>query len=58
LEDRDYITSRWGLSENNRRARYYSLTDSGREHLKADASTWLRYATAVMAVLRADPATI
>jgi PadR family transcriptional regulator, regulatory protein PadR len=56
LEDRGYITSRWDLSENNRRARYYSLTPAGRKHLLEDASTWLRFAQAVTQVLRTDPA--
>jgi PadR family transcriptional regulator PadR len=45
------ITSEWGVSENNRRARYYSLTPKGRQMLKADAATWRRYASAVGRVL-------
>jgi PadR family transcriptional regulator len=56
LEDRALVESRWGLSENNRRARYYSVTPGGRDHLRADASLWLRFARAVMLVLEADPA--
>lgn len=58
LEDRGLITSRWALSENNRRARYYALTPAGREHLREDAAVWLRYADAVTRVLRADPAIV
>ncbi|HWG53875.1 MAG TPA: PadR family transcriptional regulator [Gemmatimonadaceae bacterium] len=56
LEDRALVTSRWGRSENNRRARFYTITAAGRRHLRNDASTWLRYSQAVTRVLRADPA--
>ena len=58
LEDRGHIASRWALSENNRRARYYTLTPAGQEQLRADASTWLHFATAVTAVLKAEPTAI
>jgi transcriptional regulator len=58
LEDRGWVTSEWGLSENNRRARYYTITDAGREHLSADAAVWLRYAGAVTQVLRAAPSLV
>lgn len=56
LEDKEYVTSDWGLSENNRRARYYSLTPAGRAHLKREAVAWTRYSRAVTRVLRAEPA--
>lgn len=56
LEDRALVTSRWGRSENKRRARFYTITAAGRRHLRSDASTWLRYSQAVTRVLRADPA--
>ena len=56
VEDRGLVTSEWGLSENNRRARYYTLTADGRAHLRAEAAVWLRYSTAVTRVLRAAPA--
>jgi PadR family transcriptional regulator, regulatory protein PadR len=56
LEDRKLIESRWAISDNNRRARYYSLTRTGRRRLTQDASTWLRFSGAVTTVLRADPA--
>lgn len=56
LEDRGFVESRWGLSEHNRRARYYAITAAGRQHLYADASTWLRFARAVMRVFEAEPA--
>ena len=55
LEDRGFITAQWGLSENNRRARYYALTAAGRRHLKTEAARWLEYSGAVTQVLRAAP---
>ena len=51
LEHRGLIEAEWGLSENNRRAKYYKLTPDGRRELKAEASTWRRYAAAVFKVL-------
>ena len=42
LEQRGWITSKWGTSENNRRARYYSLTRSGRRQLEKEAEDWQR----------------
>jgi PadR family transcriptional regulator PadR len=51
LERRGWIASEWGLSENNRRAKYYHLTDEGRRQLRAEASTWARFAAAVGKVL-------
>ena len=56
LEDRALVRSAWGTSENNRRARFYTITAAGRTHLRAEAETWLRYAEAVTHVLRAAPA--
>src|SRR3954467_4707460 len=47
IEDRGFVTSAWGLSENNRRARFYTLTAAGRAHLRAEGAVWLRYAGAV-----------
>jgi transcriptional regulator len=55
LEDRGLISSRWDVSENNRRARFYALTRAGREHLRKDASQWMRFSDAVARVLRTDP---
>ena len=51
LERRGWIESEWGLSENNRRAKYYQLTAEGRRQLRAEVSTWQRYAQAVSRVL-------
>jgi transcriptional regulator len=54
LEKQGFVTAEWGLSENNRRARYYALTPAGRARLRAETATWRRYAEAVFKVL--DPA--
>ena len=55
LQDRGLVTSEWGRSENNRRARYYSITRTGRAQLRTEASIWLEYSHAVTRVLRAEP---
>ena len=51
LERAGFVTAEWGVSENNRRARYYSLTPAGRRQLKAEEGAWRRYAEAVFRVL-------
>ena len=51
LERRGWIESEWGLSENNRRAKYYKLTADGRKELRAEASTWSVFSQAVSKVL-------
>ena len=56
VEDKGWVTSEWGLSENNRRARFYTITSAGRAHVRSEAAVWLRYAAAVTRVLRAAPA--
>lgn len=56
LEDRGWITAKWGTSENNRRARFYRLTASGRAQLLAETANWERFANAVQLVLRSEPA--
>ena len=53
LEDRGWVESEWGLSENNRKAKYYELTARGRAQLRAEMSRWTTYAEAVFKVLRA-----
>ncbi len=58
LEDRGLVESHWGLSENNRRARFYAISEEGRRHLHADASLWMRFARAVMIVLEAEPSVV
>ncbi len=52
LEDRGWIASYWGTSENNRKARYYRLTADGRKQLMEQTSRWDRLAQAVNRVLR------
>jgi transcriptional regulator len=56
LEDKGWVSSEWGLSDNNRRARFYSITTAGRRHLRAEAAVWLQFAGAVTRVLRTAPA--
>ncbi len=51
LEHSGAIAAEWGLSDNNRRAKYYSLTARGRRLMRAETATWRRYAIAVSAVL-------
>lgn len=53
LEERAWVESEWGLSENNRRAKYYRLTSKGRQQLRAKTSHWAAYAEAVFKILRA-----
>ena len=52
LEQRGWLASEWGVSEANRRAKYYTLTAAGRQALVAQTATWTRYAEAVFAALR------
>lgn len=51
LEAKDWIEAEWGVSENNRRAKYYSLTAKGRRQLKAEVATWKQYAAAMLRVI-------
>ena len=51
LEKRGWIEAEWGLSENNRKAKYYQLTTLGRRQLRAKSTTWARYSAAVSKVL-------
>lgn len=55
LEDRGWISSTWGLSENNRRAKFYRLTADGREELTERIQSWSRFTQAVEKVLTAVP---
>lgn len=55
LEARRLVAAEWGVTDNNRRARYYHLTSTGRAHLKAEIADWHRYARTVSAIL-AQPA--
>lgn len=51
LEARAWVETEWGLSENNRRAKYYSLTVAGRRQLRSEISTWRAYATAMSRII-------
>ena len=51
-EQRGWITSKWGISENNRRAKFYSLTRAGRKQLEEEAESWGRMSTMINRVLR------
>ena len=53
LEDKGWVESDWGLSDNNRRAKFYELTARGRAQLRAEASRLTRYAEALFRVLNA-----
>jgi transcriptional regulator len=52
LEQRGWVTAEWGVSETNRRAKYYTLAPDGRQQLVAQTTSWTRYAEAVFAALR------
>ncbi|HVT39565.1 MAG TPA: PadR family transcriptional regulator [Gemmatimonadaceae bacterium] len=52
LEEQGAISSAWGMSENNRRAKYYHLTAAGRRQLRSERTAWQAYALAVARVLR------
>jgi PadR family transcriptional regulator, regulatory protein PadR len=52
LEQQAWIKSEWGESENNRRAKYYSLTKAGKKYLQDEESNWLRLSSAIGLVLK------
>jgi transcriptional regulator len=52
LERRGWITSEWGVSDNNRRAKFYRLTAAGRARFRAQAPLWHRHAEAIAVALR------
>ena len=52
LERRGWIKAEWGISDNNRRARYYMLTAKGRKQLEAEAESWRKLTTAVGLVMQ------
>jgi transcriptional regulator len=56
LETRGFIDAEWGTSENNRRARFYRLTRTGRKELTREESEWRRIASAIMRVLQSETA--
>jgi len=54
LEQKGWIKSDWGTSENNRRARFYSITPTGKRHLLAEADSWARTVTIVNRLLATE----
>ena len=52
MEQRQWISSEWGTSDNNRQARFYKLTRSGRKQLEAQATNWERLSKAISQVMR------
>ena len=56
MERKGWVESEWGLSEKNRKAKYYKLTAAGRQALRANASLWGNFAAAVARVLSAKDA--
>ena len=51
LEQRGWISSKWGVSDNNRKAKYYSLTRSGRKQLQAETESWERMSSLMARLL-------
>ena len=56
LEDRGWIRAAWGVTENNRRARFYTLTAEGRRQLERETGVWLEFVRAVHRVMQLSPA--
>lgn len=54
LEARGWVKGRWGVSENNRRARFYELTAAGRKQLDAERTAWEKFSQALGLILEAD----
>lgn len=54
LEQKGWVTSEWGTSENNRRARFYRITAAGRRQLSAEAATWARTVSIVSRLLDSE----
>jgi transcriptional regulator len=55
LQQQRWIAAKWGISENNRRAKFYSITKAGRRQLQAEASNWERLAGVIGRLLRLAP---
>jgi transcriptional regulator len=56
LEQRGWISSKWGVSENNRKAKFYSLTRTGRRQLATETESWERMAAVIQRLLRTQGA--
>jgi|SRR5579872_6341155 len=55
LEQRGHLRGKWGVTENNRRARFYAITPAGRRELESERSNWERIASIVHALLHQVP---
>ena len=55
MEERGLVVSEWGVTEKNRKARYYRITPRGDRHLDRETAQWLRYAEAVTGILTGSP---
>lgn len=55
MQRKGWLDAEWGLSENNRRAKYYQVTPAGRRHLRQESVSWERFAGAVSTVLGTPP---
>lgn len=55
LEHQDLIAAEWGVSDNNRKAKYYTLTPAGRRRLREEAAGWSRVSAAITAALNTTP---
>jgi DNA-binding PadR family transcriptional regulator len=51
MEERGLVAAEWGVTDNNRRARYYKATAKGRRHLEAERKRWMRYHELVAEIL-------
>ena len=58
LEARGLLETEWGLTEHNRRARYYTLTTAGKMHLRSETKNWMQYAKTVTTILTAAPTAV
>jgi DNA-binding PadR family transcriptional regulator len=56
IEERGWISAKWGISTNNRKARFYSLTSAGRKQLVKETTKWKRFATAIGRILASEEA--
>src|ERR1700691_1460356 len=54
LEERCWISAKWGISTNNRKARFYTLTSAGRKQLAKETNKWNRFAEAIGRILEAE----
>ena len=54
LEERDFVRAEWGVSDKNRRVRFYRLTSPGRAQLRAESSRWTTYAEMLLDIMTGD----